>query len=120
MTNSNDEWSSEELHGAVKAYLWMLEQETEGRPYNKTDVNRSLRNGVLHEPSKSSIEYRMQNISAVLEELCLPRIKGYLPGKNLGPSVRAKIRHLLTEEKIFNPNEYELSSDELQLNSHSA
>jgi 5-methylcytosine-specific restriction enzyme A len=95
------EWSDEELHEALKAYLWMLRQETDNRPYSKADVNRSLREGPLKNRSKSSIEYRMQNISAALEELCLPRIQGYVPAKNLGVNVRDKIWNFLIEEGVY-------------------
>ena len=115
MPSTNDDWSAEELVESVRAYLRMLRDEIQGKPYNKAEINRSLRDGILNKRSKSSIEYRMQNISAVLEEMCLPRINGYGPAKNLGPSVRAKIRQLLTEEGMFNSVEYESSADDSQL-----
>ncbi|MDD3473446.1 MAG: HNH endonuclease [Syntrophaceae bacterium] len=115
MPRNNYDWSAEELLSAIRAYLRMLRNEIQGQPYNKAEINRSLREGILNRRSKSSIEYRMQNISAVLEEICLPGKKGYFPAKNLGPSVRAKIRQLLTEEGMFNPAENESSADNSQL-----
>jgi 5-methylcytosine-specific restriction protein A len=110
-----NEWSDAELHKAVKTYLWMLRQESDCIPYSKADVNRSLREGPLRSRSKSSVEYRMQNISATLEELCLPRIQGYVPAKNLGAGVRNRIRRFLIEESVYIPEEYAptAESDEL-------
>ncbi len=109
------EWSEEELHEAVKAYLWMLKQQSEAKPYSKADVNSSLRGDPLKNRSKGSIEYRMQNISAALEELCLLRIQGYVPAKNLGANVRNRIWHFLIEEGIFRPEEYEPTADSHEL-----
>ncbi|MFH0957362.1 MAG: hypothetical protein V1897_01530 [Pseudomonadota bacterium] len=99
-SETSHDWSDEEIHAAVKAYLWMLEHEIENRPYSKAGVNLFLREGYLKNRSKGAVEYRMQNISAALEELCLPRIKGFVPAKNLGTSVRDKIRHYLIEEGV--------------------
>ncbi len=106
MPKTVNEWSDAELHKAVKTYLWMRRQESDGIPYSKADVNRSLREGPLRSRSKSSVEYRMQNISAVLEELCLPRIQGYVPAKNLGDGIRNRIRRFLIEESEYIPEEY--------------
>ena len=39
----------------------------------------------------------MQNISAVMEELCLQRITGYMPAKNIGSNVSNKIKAILQE-----------------------
>jgi 5-methylcytosine-specific restriction enzyme A len=115
VTRQIDEWSDEELYEAVKAYLWMLQQEAQSRPYSKAEVNLSLREGPLRNRSKSSVEYRMQNISAALEELCLPRISGYVPAKNLGARVRNKIWHFLAEEGGYQPEDYALTADTLEL-----
>lgn len=109
------ESSYEELHEAIKAYLSMLQQESENRPYSKADVNRSLREGPLKNRSKSSVEYRMQNISAALEELCLPRIQGYVPAKNLGTGVRDRIWNFLIEEGVYLPEEYAPTADRHEL-----
>ncbi len=73
MTAKTD-WTNPELLAAVEAYLWMLDRETCGAAYNKTAVSQALRDGALTSRTKASIEYRMRNISATLEEHCLPRI----------------------------------------------
>jgi 5-methylcytosine-specific restriction protein A len=93
----------------------MLEQEIENRPYSKADVNLSLREGPLKNRSKGSVEYRMQNIYAALEELRLPRIQRYVPAKNLGVGVRDKIWKFLIEAGIYQPEEYSSTSDSREL-----
>lgn len=85
------DWSDIELAAATAAYLAMLRDELEGRPYVKAAVNRQLREGPLGKRTRASIEFRMQNISATLAGLGRPFIAGYLPAKNVGNSVKARI-----------------------------
>jgi 5-methylcytosine-specific restriction endonuclease McrA len=110
------EWSDLELNAAVDAYLWMLNKEAQGGKYNKSEVSRKLRDGVLSGRSPSSIEFRMRNISSALEELCLPWILGYLPAKNVGNGVKDRVRVLLTNKEVIHPEDYSPSSDEVILN----
>jgi len=114
-TEQGLEWSDSELEATVDAYLRMLSQERQGNPYNKADVNRRLREGTLAGRSKASIEYRMQNISAALEELCLPRIAGYIPAKNIGAGVKDRIRSVLAAKKVFDITDYQPSAVEEEL-----
>lgn len=109
------EWSDAELQSAVDAYLWMLAQEGEGRSYSKAEVNRQLREGRLSRRTKASIEYRMQNISAALDELCRPRIAGYVPAKNVGTGVKDKIRVALEKAGAFKLSDYAASSNDADL-----
>jgi 5-methylcytosine-specific restriction protein A len=88
-------WSDAELTSAVQAYLGMLYAELAGKTYSKSEVNRQLRNGPLAGRTKGSIEFRMQNISAALYELRMPRIAGYLPARNVGSTVMDKLIELL-------------------------
>lgn len=89
------EWTNEELEASVDGYLWMLQMETDGKPYVKSKVNHELREGVLSSRSQGSIEYRMQNISAVMSELGLPWVKGYKPASNVGEQVKKYIKELV-------------------------
>jgi 5-methylcytosine-specific restriction protein A len=114
-TGQEKEWTDAELAVAVDAYQWMLSQESQQLPYNKSDVNRRLREGLLANRSKASIEYRMQNISAALEELCLPRISGYLPAKNIGTGVKDRIRAVLAGKNVYVPEDYAPAYDDQQL-----
>lgn len=112
---NSKEWSDAELKAAIDAYLEMLFLESHGKPYSKTEVNRTLRAGPLSGRSKASIEYRMQNISASLEELCLPRIAGYLPAKNVGEGVKDRICAILATRAIFDKTDYQPVADEKEL-----
>ena len=96
-TNKNIEWTDFELRETVKAYLYMLDCEAKGESYNKSEVNKSLRNGLLSKRTRGSIEYRMENISATLAELCLPWIQGYKPHGNVGSKVKTRIINMLDE-----------------------
>jgi 5-methylcytosine-specific restriction protein A len=93
-------WSDAELAATIKAYLRMLHAELNGMSYNKAAVNRDLRAGPLASRTKASIEFRMQNISAALYELKMPYIAGYLPARNIGSAVKAKMVTLLSAQGI--------------------
>jgi hypothetical protein len=58
----------------------MIYQEVAGLAFNKAEHNRTLRTKV--DRSGPSIEFKHRNISAVLERLGLPTIRGYLPAAN--------------------------------------
>lgn len=94
---NEEDWSEEEFRAAVEAYMGMLGSLGRGEPVNKADVNRQLRAGSLWRRSKGSIEYRMQNISAVLETLGAAWIEGYKPMRNVGASGREQILAALRE-----------------------
>ncbi len=108
--NEGSTWSEEELKAAVLAYIEMVEYERKGINYNKSEINSELRKTKLKSRSKSSVEFRMQNISAVMENLCLPRIKGYLPAKNVGAQVTDLILKILeeigyVEKELYSPTD---------------
>jgi len=100
------EWTDAELEAAVKAYLRMLELERKGKAYNKSAINKSLREGILASRSHGSIEYRMENISAALQELCLPWIEGYKPHGNIGRGVKKRIVGILDQIGFVNSADY--------------
>lgn len=70
-------WSDWEVDAIVADYFAMLGNEIAGAPFNKSEHRRALRSLTSREPS--SIERKHQNISAVLERLGLPFIRGYKP-----------------------------------------
>lgn len=107
----NSHWTDDEFEAAVRAYLWMLAQEQNGKAYKKSDMNEALRNGPLSARTKASIEYRMQNISAVLEELSLPWLKGYIPAKNVGETGKEKIKEFLAKHQVYAPEDYAPTDD---------
>jgi len=91
-------WTDEELDLIVSDYFLMLTEETASAPFNKAEHNRILRNEIVR--SKSSIEFKHRNISAVLQQLGLPRIKGYFPAENFQKAIIPAIDRYLSQ----NPN----------------
>ena len=84
-------WTDAELMACVYAYraLWVSEQR--GETLNKSQLRRETVKGALSSRSEGAYERRMQNISAVLDELGIPRVAGYAPLKNVGsPGGRLK------------------------------
>lgn len=65
----------------------MLRLEATDQPYNKSEHNEVLRQQ-LKARSEGSIEMKHQNISAVLDQLGLPYIRGYKPRTNLQDLLR--------------------------------
>lgn len=92
---STSDWSDVEIEATVEAYFRMLLREKSGQSVNKAHENRVLREAVLNSRTKASVEFRMQNISAVFEELGLQRISGYKPAKNVGLGVSNRIREAI-------------------------
>jgi hypothetical protein len=85
------DWNAEELRAAIGAYLTMLGAQERGEKYSKADFRRALRKGPLKARSEPSIEYRMRNISSVLDQHGRPTLKGYLPAANVGEKIRDAI-----------------------------
>jgi len=75
------EWDWLECEIIVQDYLAMLEKELRGDAYSKTDHRKQIQQR-LNKRSKGSIEYKHQNISAVMLEIGLPYITGYKPAFN--------------------------------------
>jgi hypothetical protein len=76
-----ESWSREEVEATVAAYLDMLDQELRGVPFNKSDARRQL-GALLNGRSEGAIEWKHQNISAILIELGFPYVNGYKPRSN--------------------------------------
>lgn len=74
-------WDWLECEFLVNDYVTMLEKHLAGSSYSKTEHRRALKLQ-LDNRSEGSIEYKHQNVSAVLLELGLPYIPGYKPAFN--------------------------------------
>lgn len=74
------DWSGGEIDLIVADYFAMLREELAGRSVNKSQHNKALQ--ALIRRSHASIEFKHQNISAVLKRLGYPWIKGYKPRVN--------------------------------------
>lgn len=74
-------WSNTEIQLIIADYFNMLLAELKGEAYSKAEHRRALL-PLLNNRSEGSVEFKHQNISAVLVELGQPYIKGYLPRFN--------------------------------------
>jgi hypothetical protein len=91
-------WTGEELDLIVADYFSMLSDEVAGIPFNKAAHNRVLRSKI--DRSEGSIEFKHQNISAVLQQLGLPGIRGYLPAANYQKAMISAIDHYLAGNPV--------------------
>jgi hypothetical protein len=96
------DWTDEELDLIITDYFAMLDDEALGRPFSKAEHNRLLQRNV--DRTKGSIEFKHQNISAVLLKLGLPRINGYLPAANYQKAIVPAIdRYLSAHPAALHP-----------------
>jgi hypothetical protein len=72
------DWSQQEVQLLVTNYFEMLEAELMGNPYKKSAQRKALE-PQLSGRSKGSVEFKHQNVSAVLVEMGLPYVEGYKP-----------------------------------------
>ncbi|WP_319591648.1 DUF3883 domain-containing protein [uncultured Draconibacterium sp.] len=83
-------WSNTEVQLIVADYFNMLSAELKGESYSKAEHRRALM-PLLQNRSEGSVEFKHQNISAVLMELGQPYIVGYLPRSNYQQSLRSAV-----------------------------
>lgn len=114
-------WTPHENELIVAFYFRMLELEMSNKPYNKREQNRELQK--LIGRSSGSIEFKHQNISAVLHRLGLPFIQGYKPKINFQASlVDAVARQLAHSERLAEAlgsygNDFQSYTGQLQVDS---
>jgi hypothetical protein len=87
------DWSDQEIDLIVADYFDMLGIELSGGHYVKAERNRELQR--LTRRSHGSIEFKHQNISAVLVQLGMQFIRGYLPRANFQASLLDGIERFL-------------------------
>lgn len=98
MASAGQDWTDEELDRIVADYFDMLAEEIAGIPFNKAAHNRALREHI--DRSKSSVEFKHRNISAVLFKLGLPSIRGYFPAENFQGAIIAAIDRFLSQNPV--------------------
>ena len=91
-------WTEREIELIVADYLDMLREELAGRGVVKAERNRALQ-GMLGR-SKGSIEYKHQNISAVMHLLGLPFIRGYKPARNYQRTLIESVQEVIAERGL--------------------
>jgi hypothetical protein len=76
-TNPRTHWSTQECEHTAHNYFEILKEELRGNTVNKTQARRELQKLVKRSPS--AIERKRRNISAVLDEIRHPWVRGYKP-----------------------------------------
>lgn len=76
-----EDWSNIEIEVIVAEYFIMLKEEIAEKKYNKSEHRRKIA-PLLTNRSEGSIEFKLQNISAILSEIGAPWINGYKPRTN--------------------------------------
>jgi len=89
-------WSTNEVELIIADYFNMLIDELAEISVNKAEHRRYLL-PLLNNRSAGSIEFKHQNISAVLITLGQPYIKGYLPRFNFQKMLEEKVIEYLTQ-----------------------
>lgn len=74
------DWTDEENDTIVADYFSMLSADVASKPYNKSEHNRAICARI--DRTRSSVEYKHQNISAVLKAVGEDWIPGYKPAFN--------------------------------------
>jgi Domain of unknown function (DUF3883) len=101
-TKRGTAWQDDELDAIVADYFAMLADDLAGRAYVKSRHSAALmgRIGRTHR----SVEFKHQNISAVLDELGMPWIPGYKPKLNYQNAIFDAIdRYLTGHSSVLEP-----------------
>ena len=96
------DWQDDELDVIVADYFAMLAEDLSGRPYVKSRHSAALMAQIGR--THRSVEFKHQNISAVLDELGMPWIPGYKPKRNYQNAIFDAIdRYLTRHPAILEP-----------------
>ncbi|CAO3351944.1 DUF3883 domain-containing protein [Azospirillum melinis] len=93
------DWSVQEVTALVQDYFNMLRKELNGEKYSKTKHRNELMT-LLNKRERGAVEWKHQNLSAVLNELGLPHISGYKPAEEYQILLAA----ILEDHIADNPN----------------
>lgn len=92
-------WDQREIDATVHAYFRLLKAELAGNPLQKSTENARVRETVQR--SKGAVEYKFQNVSAVLRDLHLYWVEGYKPAKNYQGALReAVVQYLEADSQV--------------------
>ncbi|MGO9938584.1 MAG: DUF3883 domain-containing protein [Terracidiphilus sp.] len=88
------DWQDDELDAIVADYFDMLASDLAAQPYVKLKHSQALMARIRR--THRSVEFKHQNISAVLDELGMPWIPGYKPKRNYQNAIFDAIDRYLT------------------------
>jgi hypothetical protein len=115
-------WSNTEIQLIIADYFNMLSAELKGESYSKAQHRRALM-PLMNNRSEGSVEFKHQNISAVLVELGQPYIKGYLPRFNYQQMLKEAIIDYLNQNlkiedqfRLFSDKVIELKKSDFNFN----
>ena len=95
-----DDWTEAEVTLIVADYFDMLRAELLGLPYSKAEHRHRL-SPKLNRRSDGSIEFKHQNISAVLVNMGLPYIDGYKPRGNFQALLATTVEQFTADQPGF-------------------
>ena len=96
------DWQDGELDAIIADYFVMLAADLSGQPYVKARHSAALMAQIGR--THRSVEFKHQNISAVLDELGMPWIPGYKPKRNYQNAIFDAIdRYLTRNPTILTP-----------------
>src|SRR5580704_6638121 len=90
------DWQDGELDVIVADYFAMLTADLSGQPYVKSKHNAAIMAQIGR--TQGSVEFKHQNISAVLDELGMPWIPGYKPRSNYQNAILDAIDRFLSKQ----------------------
>lgn len=93
-TKIGKDWQDDELDAIIADYFVMLAADLSGQPYVKARHSAALMAQIGR--THRSVEFKHQNISAVLDELGMPWIPGYKPKRNYQNAIFDAIDRYLT------------------------
>lgn len=73
------DWNRNEIEAVVEAYFWMLGEQIAGHGFSKLQVAQRLQFGELASRNRSAIDRKFSNVSAILDGVGAPWVRGYKP-----------------------------------------
>lgn len=83
---AGQDWNATEIEATVDAYFRLLDAELKNTPLTKSAQNARVRETVQR--TKGAVEFKFQNVSAVLRDLHVYWVKGYKPRGNYQAALR--------------------------------
>lgn len=93
-----EDWTDDEIWASIDVYFDMLLRRLRGEDFVRVTFLRALA-GRTHGRSVKSVEYKLQNVSAVLIDMGLTRLDGFAPASNF----QARLGELVDEYLRLDP-----------------
>lgn len=93
------DWDSIEIDATLEAYFRLLVAELAGAPLTKAAENTRVREIVQR--SRGAVEFKFQNVSAVLRDLHVYWVRGYKPRGNYQRALRDAVIERLSSDSVL-------------------